>query len=135
METGEELRVHWFYASTALACAIVACDTSRVDLAHKELMQVRDGIRQGMGPTEIAAVYQRAHPQYVSSPKVSGSVVVIAQSEPQGFAKEWVLWVSLREGRAVALRIRTNDSPAEIPSDAPPDVVWSEEGPGTPFSR
>jgi hypothetical protein len=99
------------------------------------MVRVRAEIRQGMKPADIAAVFAHANPKHLNPPKVSSSVVVISQAVPEGLAKEWVLWVSLRQGEVAAVRIRTNDSPGERPSGAPADIVWSDEDRDTPFSR
>jgi hypothetical protein len=132
---GEELSFSKLVACASFGLLVVGCDTQSADLAHEEMLRLRGEIRQGMKPADIAAAFAHVNPQHLNPPKVSPSVVVISQSVPEGLAKEWVLWVSLRQGEVAAVRIRTNDSPGELPAGAPADIVWSDEDRETPFSR
>ena len=89
-----------------------------------------------MTAEEIEALFKKANPRYLQYSGAYESVVTIGQSVPAGTpAKEWVLWVSLRQGRAAAVRIRTEDSSKERPRGAPEDIIWQPEDPSTPFSR
>ena len=80
-----------------------------------------------MRPEEIEAAFKNLQPRYLRYAGAARSVVTVVQTAPESGLKEWVLWVSLRDGRAAALRIRTADSPEERPRDAPEDIIWNRK--------
>jgi hypothetical protein len=115
--------------------SLLACASPEVSRAHDEILEVRSRLRPGMTPEDVVSIFDEVQPKYLLRPRLS-VVVIIAQAVPQGWAaKEWVLWVSLRQGRVAAVRIRTSDSPGERPREAPPDLLWSEEDGPTPLSH
>jgi hypothetical protein len=127
----------WHIAVLSVVAVVCAgCWTRDIEAAHAEMLQLRGSVREGMTPGEIEDVFKKQQPAYVRYAGTSGSVVIFNQTVPDGRpVKEWVLWISLREGKAAAVRIRTNDSAAERPTDAPEDLIWKEEDPDTPFRR
>ncbi len=129
------VRAVWAGALTSLAVTFVGCFWHDARRAHEEMLLLRSSIQSGMTPGEIEAVFRDLQPQHLRYAGASRSVVTVVQAAPESGLKEWVLWVSLREGRAAALRIRTADSHEERPHDAPEDIIWQAEDPDTPFSR
>lgn len=125
-------------AIVLVSCVVstVGCMGREARLAHEEMLSLRSSIREGMTPEEVEALLKAANPQRLRYGGAYGSVVTVGQSVAEGVpAKEWVLWVSLRQGRAAAVRIRTEDSSKERPRGAPEDIIWQPEDPDTPFSR
>jgi hypothetical protein len=103
--------------------------------AHADITAIRDRIAAGMTPGEIRAVFEQQKSRHLRFVHRDGEpVVLIYQVVQESAAKEWLLWVSLNQGHAAAVRIRTNDSPLEHPAGAPGDLVWSQEDQGTPFT-
>lgn len=123
-------------ALVSLIVGATGCGVRDAGLAHAEMLSLRSSVREGMNAEEIEALFRKASPRHLRYGGVYGSVVTIGQSVPDGVpAKEWVLWISLRQGRAAAVRIRTEDSSKERPHGAPEDIVWQPEDPDTPFNR
>ena len=122
-------------ALTSLVVTFVGCFWRDAKRAHEEMLLVRSSIQSGMRPEEIEAAFKNLQPRYLRYAGAARSVVTVVQTAPESGLKEWVLWVSLRDGRAAALRIRTADSHEERPRDAPEDIIWQPEDPDTPFSR
>ena len=119
-----------------VVAAVIRCAGREARLAHEEMLLLRSSIHEGMTADEIEGVFKKLAPRYLRYVGADGPVVITVQSVPAGVpAKEWVLWVSLRQGRAAALRIRTEDSSRERPRGAQEDLIWQEEDQGTPFMR
>jgi hypothetical protein len=120
-----------------LACAVAAssgCVGSR--RAHEEMLSFRSRLHADMTPQEIEALFRDMDLPHLRYGGAAGSVVTVGQAVADGVpAKEWVLWISLRQGRAAAVRIRTEDSSRERPHGAPEDVIWQTEDNDTPFAR
>lgn len=112
-------------AVVGLAVA-TSCPWRRASLAHEEMRVLRASINEGMTPSQIEGVFERLQPKYLRFAGVQQSIVTIVQIPPESGLKEWVLWISLRQGGAAALRVRTADSHEERPRDAPEDIVWQE---------
>jgi hypothetical protein len=106
-----------------------------VERAHEEMLQLRSSIHQGMTPEEIESIFGKLQPKYLRYAGAHQSIVTIVQTAPESGLRDWVLWVSLRQGGAPAIRIRTADSHEERPRGAPVDIIWQEEDQGTPFTR
>jgi hypothetical protein len=52
-----------------------------------------------------------------------------------GSSVDWVLCISVHHDRVAAVRIGTQDSIFESPRGAPPDLIWGEEDPQSPWVR
>ena len=111
------------------------CAGRDVKRAHEEMRVLRASIHEGMTPKQIEGAFEKLQPKHLRYAGAHQSIVTIVQTSSESGLKEWVLWVSLRQGGAAAIRIRTADSHEERPPDAPDDVIWQEEDQGTPFSR
>lgn len=111
------------------------CVGRDVKLAHEEMLRLRSSIQQGMTPDQIEGIFRKLQPQYLRYAGAHQSIVTIVQTAPESGLKEWVLWVSLRQGGAAGIRIRTADSHEERPPDAPEDIIWQDEDPNTPFKQ
>jgi hypothetical protein len=131
------MKIVWRFWCVALACAVAAasgCTGSR--RAHEEMLSFRARIHAEMTPQEIEALFMEMNLTHLRYGGAAGSVVTVGQAVADGVpAKEWVLWISLRQGRAAAVRIRTEDSSRERPHGAPEDIVWQPEDDDTPFTR
>lgn len=112
-----------------------ACQNPAAQRAHEEMIAIHEGVRPGMRPSAIEEIFNRVKPQHLRYAGIAWNSVRIDQVVPEGGAKEWVLWISLKDGGAAAVRIRTKDSELEHPSGAPLDTVWAEEDEGTPFKN
>jgi hypothetical protein len=122
-------------ALTSLVVVTTGCVGQDVQLSHDEMLRVRSSIQEGMKPEEIEKVFRELEPRHLRYAGAHQSIVTIVQTAPESGVKEWVLWVSLRQGGAAAVRIRTADSHEEHPRGAPEDIIWQEEDQGTPFTR
>jgi hypothetical protein len=119
-----------------VAVALVGCSKPEVKQAHEEMIQLRSRIRQGMSVDDVLREFNEVKPKYVRFAGADKGAVMFSQSAIEGWAsKEWVMWVSLLQGRAAAIRIRTQDSTGEHPHAAPEDVIWTDEEPTSIFSQ
>lgn len=103
------------------------------DVAHAEMRALRSLIQAGMTPQEVEPAFETLQPQRLRFLGATASVILVVQQQPESGFKDWVLWVSLRQGTAAAVRIRTGDSADERPPDAPEDILWQSEDRDTPF--
>jgi hypothetical protein len=122
-------------ALLTLVASSTGCVGEDAKVAHEEMLRLRSSIHHGMTPEEIEDAFGKLRPQYLRYAGAHQSIVTIVQTAPESGLKEWVLWVSLRNGGAAAVRIRTADSHEERPRDAPEDIIWQEEDPTTPFTK
>lgn len=112
-----------------------ACSNTEATSAHNEVLVLRSRVTAGMTPAEMEAAFKDLKLRHVRFDWSTDKAVRFQQIVPEYGVQGWVLWVSLRQGRAAAVRIRTVDSELERPTGAPEDLIWAEEDDGTPFKK
>ena len=114
--------------------SLIGCNTEEIEAAHQEVITARSVLRVNMTVSEVEVAVRQLKLSRVVIRPLPPIYVSIRQTVLEGAAKEWVLWVSFSEGKAVSARIRTVDSELEHPEEAPSDLIWGREDPSSRWS-
>ena len=115
----------------ALALAGLVWSASVPSAARKELLAIRSSITPGMERATVLRLFaEKAKHATIAGGTGESSIEVVSEG---GSPVQWALVVSFQSDRAVAVRIGTQDSLFEHPTDAPPHLVWGPDPPDSPW--
>ncbi len=125
-------RARWTTGGLAAACLLAlggaaANHHRQARQARLEIAKLHSLIRPGMHQVEIQALVSGGRLSHLSVHPPVGSMLPVLSSPAILPEQDWVLWVSLRNGGAVAARVRVSDSAHMRPIGSPPDVAWGPE--------
>jgi hypothetical protein len=103
------------------AC-LVAFDEVRAIRARKPLLDLRASIAAARNRDEASDLLPRSVSEGLRARIVRPDQWVV-ETPTQIGARNWVLWIELDGERVRALRVRTEDSINQKPTDAPDDLV------------
>ena len=101
--------------------------------AHSEIARLRSSLHPEMnteGVVRVVAAGEYSHLAPISRVQNALAITSFPGLWP---GKNWVLWLSTRDDRVVAVRVRTSDTTSEKPEGSPEDLIWGKEPERTPF--
>lgn len=109
-----------FVTLLALAALAVIWSGSKSKEAREELEAAFARVQLGASSSEIRALIGESEFRHLKLREVDPSSFLV-QTPLEWGARNWVLWIDVKDDKVTALRIRFHDDKNGRPDEAPPD--------------
>jgi type II secretory pathway pseudopilin PulG len=107
-------------ALLALAAVAIVWTGSRNKESRAELESAFTRVALGASSSEVQALFDGGEFRHLKLHQVDPSGLLV-QTPLKWGARNWVLWIEVKDDKVTALRIRFHDDKNSRPEEAPPD--------------